>query len=325
MKRDGAWLILLKGSLMGAVELIPGVSAGTIALITGVLPRLIAALKNFNLTAIVLLRKEGVTAAWRYIDGNFLCLLLLGMVVGLLLLIRAIHFALEQYAIFMWSFFFGLIFASAFWIALQIKQWKRWDVPVLFILGVGFAFYITVASPLYIPLNGVNVFFVAMLAISAMMMPGLSGSFTLMLLGLYQPILAALKAFDLSIILPFLAGAGIGIVAFSHVLSFLFHRFPTQIYACLTGVMLGSLNRIWPWQEVTKIRVGDSDEAVVMLSRSVSPAYYEQMSGESAHLVYALALMVLGALLVVVMSKLEGLLGTVENAQEQTHSKNIAR
>jgi putative membrane protein len=167
-----------------------------------------------------------------------------------------------------------------------------------------------VASPVNISLSLVNVFVAGMLAISAMMLPGLSGSFMLMLAGLYEPILNALKSFQLDIILSFMLGASIGILAFSHVLSFLFRRFPFQVYALLTGVMLGSLNRIWPWQVITQFRINSHGEQVPMLSQSVTPWHYAEVYAVEAHMAWALGFMIVGMLLVLIMSKLDGLLNS---------------
>jgi putative membrane protein len=304
-----AWfLIFIKGMMMGAVELIPGVSAGTLALITGVLPRLLAALKNINLKAIITLKNEGFSPCWKYIDGNFLLVLALGLVSGVALLIQAVTFALSFYPIFIWSFFFGLILASAFWLALQIAEWKRLDVIVLFVVGVGFAYYITVASPLYFPLTSSNIFFAGMFAICAMLLPGLSGSFMLMLLGMYAPILQALKALNFEVIGAFMAGAIIGILAFSHVLSFMFKRFPAQVYALLTGIMLGSLNKIWPWKEVTEYRINSHGEQVPMLTQSISPQQFEQLNNIAAQIPSAIICALLGIVAIYLLSHLEGLL-----------------
>lgn len=319
------WLLIyVKGMLMGAVELIPGVSAGTLALITGILPRLLNALRNINLTAFKLLRSDGVKSVWTYIDGNFLLVLALGLVSGFALLIQAVSFALAHYPIFIWSFFFGLILASSFWLALQIKNWQRIDVLSLFLVGLAFAYYITVASPIFISLSTVNVFFAGMFAICAMLLPGLSGSFMLMLFGLYAPILQALKDFNVEVIAAFMAGASIGILGFSHVLSFLFKRFPAQIYALLTGIMLGSLNRIWPWQEVLEFRVNSHGEPVPMLTQSIMPAYYQTMTGENPLVMYALLCALLGMVTIFLFSRLEGLMSVSSELNLPTEEKKEA-
>jgi len=301
-------LVFIKGMFMGAVELIPGVSAGTLALITGILTRLLDALKQINLTALRKLHKDGFKSAWEYIDGNFLLVLALGLISGFALLIQAVAFALDHYPIFIWSFFFGLILSSSVWLAFQIGHWKRIDVVFMFFLGVSFAYYITVASPIYITLNPINVFFAGMFAICAMLLPGLSGSFMLMLFGMYAPILQALKTLNFEVISSFMLGASIGILGFSHILSFLFHRYPAQIYALLTGIMLGSLNRIWPWKEVLQYRTNSHGEQVPMLTQSISPSYYENITGNDAFLFYAVTCALLGMLAIFLLSRLEGLM-----------------
>lgn len=320
-----AWLLVfVKGMLMGAVELIPGVSAGTLALLTGILPRLLSALKNINFTALKMLRSDGIKSFWAYIDGNFLVVLALGLVSGFALLIQAVSFALTEYPIFIWSFFFGLILASSFWLAFQIRNWKHIDVLSLFFIGVAFAYYITVASPVSISLTSFNVFFAGMFAICAMLLPGLSGSFMLMLFGMYAPILHALKVLNFEIIAAFMAGASIGILGFSHILSFLFKRFPAQIYALLTGIMLGSLNRIWPWKEVLEFRINSHGEPVPMLTQSISPAYYQTLSGENPFILYALLCALLGVAAILLFSRLEGLMSVTSALSTDAENKEAS-
>lgn len=315
------WMVYLKGIMMGAVEIIPGVSAGTLALITGILPRLLSALRHFDFHAIKYVLSGEFRSFWQHVDGSFLVVLALGVVSGFALLIQIISYALLHYPIFIWSFFFGLILASSFWLALQINNWKRIDIPVFFLLGIAFAYFITVASPIYIEVNPLNVFFAGLIAISAMMLPGLSGSFILMLAGLYVPILSALKALQMDIILSFMAGAVIGILAFSHLLHFLFNRFPLHVYALLTGVMLGSLNRIWPWQRVLEYRVNSHGEKVPMLSESISPWRFASENSHDPQIMQALFFMILGLLAIVFMSHLSGLLGSESLKQASEESK----
>lgn len=301
-------LVWIKGVFMGAVELIPGVSAGTIALITGILPQLLLALKNINFTAIKLLGSGGLKATWSYMNGNFLLVLLFGMVSGFVLLMQVITFSLENYPVQIWSFFSGLIFASAIWLGKQIEKVFRFDTLLLFVIGILFAWYITVVSPIQIDLTKTNVFIAGMVAICAMVLPGLSGSFVLLLAGLYAPILQALKNLQWDIIILFMCGASIGILAFSHLLSYLFQRFPRQTYALLTGIMLGSLNKIWPWKEVLSYRVNSHGESIPFITQSISPAQFETINQSSAQLPSALICVFIGLMLVLVIDRLNLLL-----------------
>jgi len=321
IKKNEWILIYVKGIAMGAVELIPGVSAGTLAFITGILPRLLNALKNFNLTAFKKLHREGIKATWVYIDGNFLVVLFLGLVSGFALLIQAITFALAEYPIFIWSFFCGLIFGSSIWLARQIGQWKRFDVIAMFLLGTSFAYYITVASPTYISLTPVNVFLGGMFAICAMILPGLSGSFMLMLFGMYTPILDAVKAFNFEVIATFMAGASIGILGFSHILSYLFKRFPIQLYALLTGIMLGSLNRIWPWSQVLEFGINSHGEPVPILLQSISPSHYQALTGNDPYVAYAILCAAIGLLSVLLLSRLEGLMSVTAELKSDSNQE----
>jgi len=320
---DSKKMIFLKGMLMGGVELIPGVSAGTIALILGILPRLLEALKNFNLEAINSLRDKAYIKFWAHIDANFLLILLLGMLAGIALLINVVSFVLQYYPILVWSFFFGVILASALWLALRNINWKRIDVIVGFVLGVGLAYYMTIASPIYFDLTMQSAFFAGMFAICAMILPGLSGSFMLMLIGLYEPIVQALKNMEVSIVLAFAAGASIGVLGFSHALSYLFRRFPSQIYALLTGVMLGSLNKIWPWKEVMSYRVDSKGEQVPLLLKSISPDRFELLNtGESSYVMLAILFSVIGVATVVLMLSLEKVFNSGQKTLQSIATKS---
>lgn len=323
-KQESWWLIFIKGMFMGAVEIMPGVSAGTLALITGILPRLLSALKNINLTAIQKLKGKGFASAWSYIDGNFLLILTMGLVSGFALLVQAVSFALANYPIYIWSFFFGLIFASSIWLAFQIKQWKRVDVMIMFLSGIVFAYYITVASTFQLSLNPFTVFITGMIIICAMILPGLSGSFILVLVGMYVPILNALKSLNFEVIGAFMGGALIGILGFAHVLSFLFKHFPTQIYALLTGLILGSLNVTWPWKEVIQYRTNSHGDQESMLTQSISPKQFEILNNADPQILGALMCALLGVVLVFLLSRLEGLMsvnGDLDSASIETEAK----
>jgi len=240
-------LLVLKGMGMGAADVVPGVSGGTIAFITGIYEELIHSIKSINYNAVSKLWKEGVPAFWKAVNGNFLVSVILGILISVLTLARLLEYLLVNHPILVWSFFFGLIIGSAIFVARSISRWSP-GVYISLIAGIVIAYFITEISPAETPEAWWFIFLSGALAICAMILPGISGSFILLLLGKYQFILAALNEGRISIIAILLAGALTGIISFSHLLSWLLHRFHHVTIAVLSGFMIGSLNKIWPWK-----------------------------------------------------------------------------
>ncbi|MFY9179018.1 MAG: DUF368 domain-containing protein [Venatoribacter sp.] len=240
-------LLFLKGFLMGAVELIPGVSAGTIAFVTGIYTDLLDSIKSINLNALKTLKNEGIKAAWRAINGNFLLILGSGMLIALLSLSRLIQFLLTHYPVYCWSFFFGLIIAASIYIAREVK----WNAvrALLLLIGIACMAYIFTTSAFALAPTPFNLVLAGSVAISAMLLPGISGSFMLVLMGLYAPILQALNEGAVSLLGYFVLGIGAGLLLFTRLLSWLMHHYAQAMSALLTGVMLGSLIKIWPWKQ----------------------------------------------------------------------------
>lgn len=303
--------VWVKGVLMGAVELIPGVSAGTIALITGVLTELLDSLQKVNFTAFKTLRTSGIKACWQYLNGNFLLSLVFGIATGLFVMAQLVPIILGDYPIPAWSFFFGLIMASSVWLSTHIGHWKFTTIFCL-LFGFLFAYWITVASPAQLELSYFNVFLGGVLAICAMLSPGLSGSFILLLMGLYVPIFNALKSLELSVISIFMAGATIGILSFSHLLTWLFKRFPTETYAMMTGIMLGSLNKIWPWQVVLETYIDRHGEEAPLVMERVLPSQFEVLTGNDPLIVYALMSAFAGLGILLLITRLGMMLENVD-------------
>lgn len=238
---------------MGAADIVPGVSGGTIAFITGIYEELIMSLNNINLEALKVLRKDGVLSFWKHINGKFFFFLLTGIAISLVSLVKVVTYLLENEPVLIWSFFFGLIIASIFMIGKQVKKWRPSTV-IAIIVGTGIAFWIssiqtvaTVDAKWYIFLSGA-------IAICAMILPGISGSFILLLMGSYHMILNGLKNIDLTVVALFGGGCVVGLISFSRLLKYLFSKFHDQTVALLTGFMIGSLYKVWPW----KVRVGDA-------------------------------------------------------------------
>ncbi len=247
------WLYL-KGIAMGSADVVPGVSGGTIAFITGIYTELLDSIKSVNINALITLFKEGPKAAWQAINGTFLFVLLLGILSAILTLAKLIHYLLDHHAILLWSFFFGLILASSLHMAKQITQWQGKTYLAL-LIGAVCAGFISIASPTSIEPSYLNIFIAGSIAICAMILPGISGSFILLLMGLYAPVLAAVKGLQIDIMLIFALGAGLGLMMFSRLLSWLLHRYQDLMFSLLTGFMLGALLKVWPWKETISVRL----------------------------------------------------------------------
>tara|TARA_Y100000782_G_scaffold115112_1_gene154750 strand:- start:6849 stop:7775 length:927 start_codon:yes stop_codon:yes gene_type:complete len=283
----------LKGLGMGAADVVPGVSGGTIAFISGIYEEFITSLKSIDLNALQLLFKEGIGAFWKKINGNFLVALFAGIFVSILSLAKLITFLLEEYPVQLWSFFFGLIVASCITIGAKIRKWNAGTIIAL-IAGTAIAYYITIAAPAETSESLGFVFLSGAIAICAMILPGISGSFILLLMGKYRFILDSISAFDIKVLVTFALGCATGLISFSHLLSWMFKRFHDLTVALLTGFMIGSLNKVWPWKITTQFRTNSHGEEVPFLQESVLPMDFP---GES-YVVWAIALMVLGFLLI---------------------------
>ena len=291
-------LTLLKGIAMGAADVVPGVSGGTIAFITGIYERLLNAIKSINLTALSKLRKEGLAAAWKHIDGTFLAFLFGGIIASILSLARALEWSMHHYPQLLWAFFFGLIVASAIYIGRHVKKWNIATVAAL-IIGALISFGITQVSPAEANPTYLVIFLSGFIAICAMILPGISGSFILLLLGMYAHVLGAVNDMNFIFLGLFLVGCVLGLLTFSHILSWTFKNFREVTLATLTGFMIGALNKVWPWQNVLSTRIDSSGEEVPFELRSVLPGAYD---GE-AFLFPVLGLMVFGFVIVFLLEK----------------------
>ena len=296
-KNNSKLSLMLKGMAMGIAEVIPGVSGGTIAFITGIYEELIHTIKSIlGVDVFLAFRENGFKGAWEKANGNFIVFLLGGMALGIGIGVFGVTHLLENYPLLLWAFFFGLILASAIYIAKQVDHWGIWEVFAL-VFGSALAYYITVASPASGNEALWFVFLCGMIAISALILPGISGSFILLLLGMYTFIVptvkTALKTFEtesLLILGVFGLGCLLGLATFSRILSWTFQHYKNQTLALLTGFMLGSLNKVWPWRNVLEYRINSKGEQVSFLEQSVLPGNFE---GET--MVFAvIILMVIG-------------------------------
>jgi putative membrane protein len=290
--------ITLKGMAMGAADVVPGVSGGTIAFISGIYEELITSINNIDLSLTKMLRKEGIKAVWNKVNGNFLLALFVGIFISVLSLAKFLSWLLENEPILLWSFFFGLVVASIFMVGKEITRWTMGSIMVL-LLGAALAFFITelpasdnVDSLPYLFLSGA-------LAICAMILPGISGAFILVLLGSYKTILDAVHERDIKIILTVGVGAIFGLLSFARLLKWMFNHYKNITLALLTGFILGSLNKIWPWKKVLETKTF-GEKIVVVNDMNVLPGAFE---GDSK-LMLAIVLAILGFSLIFILERL---------------------
>ena len=242
-------ILILKGIGMGAANVIPGVSGGTIALITGIFERLIHSIKSFNIKAIRLFFSGKFKEFAKHTDIYFLLAILIGIIIAVVSLAKVFDFLFVNYPVYIWSFFFGLVLASVYFVGKTISKWST-SVVITFIIGVAIAVYVSTLNPAVENKGFVYLMFCGVAAICSMILPGLSGSFILVILGNYKLVaIDAINNRDIEILIPVLLGAVVGLLAFSHFLSWVFKKYKNQTIAILTGFILGSLSILWPWQK----------------------------------------------------------------------------
>lgn len=286
-------LLAAKGMMMGAADVVPGVSGGTIAFMTGIYEELINSLKQFGPEAVKVLFSQGVKAAWQHVNGTFLLILLSGIVLSLATFSRVVLFWLAEYPELLWSFFFGLILASVWSLCRHIERWDS-NALSLFAAGTVAAYMVTSLSPTTMEVTPWFVVVSGAIAICAMILPGISGSFILLLLGMYTPILTAIKQFEVDIIALFALGCVVGLLSFSRVLSWMFAHYRTMTLALLGGFLLGSLNKVWPWKYTTAYTIDRNGKEIPLVQENISPFAFESLTGEPSALVSAVLLMSVG-------------------------------
>ncbi len=251
------WLkVYLGGVMMGAADVVPGVSGGTIAFILGLYDRLLHALSGVNKSSLMLLCKGDLKGLWRHFDGRFLLPLGLGILTSIFAIAGLITHLLATYPAYLWSFFFGLILASAYFLISQIKGFSVRHFLFL-VIGICIGAAVSLIVPTQLSISYTMIFVSGMIAICAMILPGISGSFLLLMLGMYGFIMGAVKSLDLMVIAVFAGGALIGLLSFAKVLNALLEHAKQTTLAALTGIMLGALVKVWPWKVTdTWITVG---------------------------------------------------------------------
>ncbi|WP_370391426.1 DUF368 domain-containing protein [uncultured Winogradskyella sp.] len=306
-------LVTLKGMAMGAADVVPGVSGGTIAFISGIYEELIESIDNLSLKVFKIWKKEGFAKAWKSINGTFLLALFSGIAISILSLAKLIKWLLHNEPILLWSFFFGLVLASILYVAKQIQKWNLAILLAVLITSV-ISYYITLAEPFASPDSYLYLLFCGFIAIIAMILPGVSGAFILLILGAYQTAIDTINnlveglttgnmdVFKDAFIKFALLGIGavLGLKVFSKALNWMFKHKKNLTLAILTGFMVGSLNKIWPWKEVLKTRINSKGEVVTLLDKSILPSSY---NGNS-QILMALILIVVGFATILILEYL---------------------
>lgn len=295
---------------MGAADVVPGVSGGTIAFISGIYEELISTISGVKPSLIKIWRTEGFKAMWKELNGPFLLALVSGILISIFTLMRLAGYLLENHPILIWSFFFGLVVASVWYVGSQIPRWN-FKVVLSLIIGAGVAFYIVSLPPLGANTSSIFIFLAGAIAICAMILPGISGAFILVLLGAYKTIIEAVEDFDFKTIGIFAVGAIVGLLSFSKLLKWLFVHYTNVTLAVLTGFIAGSLNKIWPWKEVLKREFYGGKE-VILDDASVLPWNF---NGDPK-ILPAILLMLAGFLLIFLLERFASKKPEQENAED---------
>ncbi|WP_299050817.1 DUF368 domain-containing protein [uncultured Polaribacter sp.] len=306
-------VIGLKGMGMGAADVVPGVSGGTIAFISGIYQELIETIDNLGIGILKTWKQEGFKKMFEVYNLGFLISLFLGIFTSVISLAKVISFLLENHPILVWSFFFGLVLASILYVGKQIKKWNI-SIILFMLIATALAYYVTIATPSIAPDELYYYLISGGIAIIAMILPGISGSFILVLLGSYGIVLSALTNFIEALlsgewqqvktnfikVITFIIGCLVGLKLFSKVLKWMFTHKKDLTLAVLTGFMIGSLNKIWPWKKVISTRIDRHGEKVPLLEKSIAPLSFEG----DAQLMFAILLATLGFGLILLMERI---------------------
>ncbi|MCH4551162.1 DUF368 domain-containing protein [Aestuariibaculum lutulentum] len=291
-------IITFKGLAMGAADAVPGVSGGTIAFISGIYEELISTISNVNLSLFKILFNKGIKAFWIEVNGNFILALLSGIVISYVSFMKLAKYLLENQPILIWSFFFGLIVASIYFVGKQVTKWDA-SVILALIVGAVIAFYISSLPAMENSDSDWFLFFSGAIAICAMILPGISGSFILIILGAYKTLSDAIHDVDIKKLIIFFSGALIGLLSFSHALKWLFKNYHNITLALLTGFIFGSLNKVWPWKNTLSWHTNSEGIKSPLIQESISPFAFEGNN----QIVFAITLMLLGFLTIFILEK----------------------
>ncbi len=320
-------IVTAKGLAMGAADVVPGVSGGTIAFISGIYEELIETIHNIDLGFFKVWKKESFSKAWKHYNLSFLLALFSGVFISIISLAKLITWLLEVYPIMVWSFFFGLVIASIVYVGKQITNWRLTVIVALIIASV-LSYLITIADPIGSPESTWFLFLAGFIAIIAMILPGISGAFILLLLGAYTAVIgivtqlgegittlnSSLFLSALGKLLIFGVGAILGLKMFSRVLNWMFKHHKNLILAVLTGFMVGALNKIWPWKEVLQYRMNHAGEQIPFIERSILPQNYDG----NPQILYAILFAVIGFLTIFLLEMIAVKKSTVSSSSKES-------
>ncbi|MEX2489321.1 MAG: DUF368 domain-containing protein [Pseudomonadales bacterium] len=292
--------VVLIGVAMGAAEIVPGVSGGTIAFISGIYERLINALKAFTPNLFRVLRDQGVKGVWQAIDGQFLAVLFGTMGVTVFLFASGVRYLLDNEPVLIWSFFFGLVIASAWVVAREISRFGV-DLLLAGATGLIIGLIITTMVPINLPIAPWTLFFGGALAVCAWILPGLSGSFILLILGLYTYVIDVIGRFDIFNLAVLAAGCALGLVSFAQLLSRFFKHHRDETLSVLTGFMLGSLTKLWPWKQTVSYQIRDDGSQIPVLQEPILPSVYVDITGAEAQVGMAIVTGMAGLMIVLLI------------------------
>ena len=293
-------VLFLKGIAMGLGDSVPGVSGATVAVITNIYDRFIFAVCSIDSTALNLLRAKQLTKTWQHIDGSFLSLLALGALTGLLISANTVLYLLDNFPEPLMAFFIGLVLGSV-WILRSQFQLRRVNNWLAICVGAVLAVMIGSLEPRIVEVNILYVFICGSIGISAMLVPGLSGAFILLLLGIYEFMLSALVGFDLLYISVFFSGCVVGLLLFSRALSWLLKRYHELSFAMIAGLMCGSIYVLWPWQQAVSFYADNSSMGQALQTVNIWPLNYTAVTGSSPWLALSLVTFLCGVGVVITL------------------------
>lgn len=289
---------------MGAADAVPGVSGGTIAFVTGIYEELIHTIKQFGPSAFVAWRRGGLPLLVAHLNLGFVVPLLAGIAASLISVAHLVVWLMEDYPLLLNGFFFGLVAASALVVSRHPADWRWWHIAPL-VAGLAMAHFLPALMPLVMQIGSPSLILVVggAIAISALLLPGVSGSFLLLTMGLYGTVMQGIRSFDLGLIAIFGVGCLIGLFFFSRLLSWLLRRFHTGTLQLLVGFIVGSLPVLWPWRELVRYQLGPEGQMIPLDYRYLTPGDFALLTGQSSQTVAVVALMLVGAALVLLLDR----------------------
>jgi putative membrane protein len=301
--------LFIKGVCIGATGVLQGVSGASMALLLGVHHEFVVSFRAVDRKMFSLLRRKKFSIVWERINGNFLLATLAGIATGLITMRPIFNYYVAQYPIFISSFFFSLVIIAAL---LLLRKITRWHAGIVLCLlgGLIFSYFITRAAPFTTPDNIFTALMSGFFAASTFMIPGVSGSFILMFIGKYQYILTSFGSLEFGVIVIFIAGGLLGMAVFSRLVARLLSDYFNQTVALFAGLMIGSLNKIWPWREVYEYATTIEGKRIPAFDNSILPWRYLEITGKDPQVFYAILMMALGVFMVVLVEKIAARLNT---------------